>query len=478
MTETNRHPAWLYVLFPAIAMLLGWGLRGYIGGGPYAALIPGAFVALSLCLLLGYRMETAAVAALFGAVGVGYGGHMTYGQTLGFLRETDTIYWGVLGCLVKGSVWGLLGGAVLGLGLARDYYARKTLVQAFLLTLPAFLAGLLLINEPQWLYFSDPDNPRDESWAGLLFAALALLLFLRKRGTKRAFEIPLQFALWGAAGGGLGFGGGCLWLAFGKYIPVNQDLIGWWKMMEFSFGLLFGAALGWCAWRYRARLREAGQEGATPGYAWGPCAGFIIYVVALFGGYTLVGQALQADFGDREGLLAFAARIGLSFLFGYILFAAVAILLGLHSLQAAWQVAVTMTFFHTVIDYTRDLDDASRFGYTLGGFGQLLVLVVSCGIVGYLAWRFMRGPNAVQREFLLVLWACYAVACVRSFGHRDFLLPPEGKTRLAYLIEDHAGLFFVHGTFTVSTLLVTWWILRRFWDRTETAPAHPATEAA
>ena len=153
-------------------MLLGWGLRGYIGGGPYGALIPGSFVALSLCLLLGYRMETAAVAALFGAVGVGYGGNMTYGQTLGFLRDTPTIYWGVLGCLLKGGVWGLLGGAVLGMGLARDHYDRKTLLIAFLLTLPAFVLGVQLINEPKLLYFSDPVNkPRDESWAGLLFAA-------------------------------------------------------------------------------------------------------------------------------------------------------------------------------------------------------------------------------------------------------------------------------------------------------------------
>jgi hypothetical protein len=39
-------------------MLLGWGLRGYIGGDPDGALIPGVLVALSLCLLLGYKIET------------------------------------------------------------------------------------------------------------------------------------------------------------------------------------------------------------------------------------------------------------------------------------------------------------------------------------------------------------------------------------------------------------------------------------
>ena len=465
MTDAKQHPAWLYVLFPAIAMILGWGLRGTIGGGPYGALIPGVFVALSLALLLGYRKETAAMAALFGAVGIGYGGNMTYGQTLGFLRETDTIYWGLLGCLVKGAVWGLLGGTVLGVGLARDHYDRKTVAQAFLLAIPAFLLGLLLINEPKLIYFSDRVNePRDESWAGLLFAALAILAFLRARGSKKAFEIPLRFALWGAVGGGLGFGGGCLWLAFGKYIPVDQKIIGWWKMMEFSFGFIFGAALGWCAWLNRARLQEAGQHGAVPPMAWGPCIGFIAYVAALFGGYMLLGQLLPEGFGDREGAMALIARTALSLLFGYVLFATVAIVLGLHSLQAAWQVAITMTFFHTVLDYTRDLSDAGRFGYTLSGAGQLIVLVVCCAIVGGLSWRFMRGPNTVQRQFLLVLWACYLTACVRAFGHKDFFFPPEGKSALDYIFQDHPGLIFVHGTFTVTAIITTGFILTRFSD--------------
>jgi hypothetical protein len=157
------------VLFPAIAMLLGWGLRGYIGGGPFGALIPGVYVALSLTLLLGYTREAAAMAALFGAIGVGYGGNMTYGQTLGFLRDSDTVYWGLLGCLVKGGVWGLLGGAVLGVGLTRHQYDRKTIAIAFIITILAFYVGVKLINEPKLIYFSNRlDKPRDESWAGLV----------------------------------------------------------------------------------------------------------------------------------------------------------------------------------------------------------------------------------------------------------------------------------------------------------------------
>ena len=37
----------LFLALPAIAMMLGWGLRGHIGGGPFGAMIPGAMVALT-----------------------------------------------------------------------------------------------------------------------------------------------------------------------------------------------------------------------------------------------------------------------------------------------------------------------------------------------------------------------------------------------------------------------------------------------
>ena len=465
MYTKNDHPAWLFVLLPATTMLLGWGLRGYIGGGPYGALIPGVLVALSLCLLLGYKIETAAIAAVFGAIGVGYGGNMTYGQTLGFLKETDTIYWGVLGCLVKGGVWGLLGGAVLGIGMARDRYTRKTIIIALLLTIPAFLIGKEFINDPKLIYFSNrEDRPRDESWAGLLFAAFALLTFLRGRGSKEDFAIPLRFALWGLLGGSLGFGSGCLWLAFGKYIPIDQILIGWWKMMEFSFGFLFGAALGWCAWLNRESLQRAGQEGETPGSKWEPAIGFIVFVILM--DYFL-REILPDGIRRADGSMSVVLRYGLQIAFSFVFFGAITLVLGMFSLHAAWQAAVTLTVYHAVLDYTRDLNNADEFGYILSGAWQHAILAVASVIVGYLAWRFMRGPNAIARELLLALWACYLVGCARSFGHKDFVMPPEGKSVFSFVFEDHVGLIFVHGVFTVSAVVATRFILTRLWDKQE-----------
>ena len=52
MKPNSSYPKWFFVLLPAIAMMLGWGLRGHIGGGPFGAMIPGAMVALSIGMLL------------------------------------------------------------------------------------------------------------------------------------------------------------------------------------------------------------------------------------------------------------------------------------------------------------------------------------------------------------------------------------------------------------------------------------------
>lgn len=468
MTNTrNDHPAWLYVLLPATAMLLGWGLRGYIGGGTYGAMIPGVFVALSIVLLLGYTMETAAMAAVFGAMGVGQGGTETYGQTLSFVREWDTLAWGVLGCIIKGGVWGLLGGAVLGLGLDRTHYDRKTTIIALLLTIPAFIIGERFINEPKytWLYFSNLlDKPRDESWAGLLFAALALLAFLQQRGSKVAFTIPLSFSLWGGLGGAVGFGGGCLWLAFG---PPEMKWVGWWKMMEFSFGFIFGGALGWCAWLNREQLTRAGQEGDVPEAKWGPFWGYLVFIIAVTLGRELLFGLLPEGFRHDESLSAELARIGLSAAFAFVTFGAVSIFFGMASLHAAWQAAITLTVYYTVLDYTRDLNDIKHFGYTLGNTGQEIIPLLCAAVVGVLVYRLMKGPRPVERLLLLAVWACYLSGCARSFLQKDLLFPPEGGSRFGSMFTMHSSLLLVHAIFTASALLTTWFVLTRFKDTKE-----------
>ena len=235
----KRYPLYLYILLPAIAMMLGWGLRGHIGGGPFGAMIPGAMVALSLCLLLELPLAASSVVLVFGVIGIGLGGEMTYGQTLGFLRDPGTVWWGTLGTTLKGSVWGLLGGTVLSLGFVYQRLPKRTVLIALLVMMAGMLLGFKLINEPMLLYFSNPENPRSESWAALLLGAVALLIFLGVKTGKEEFRLVSRFAWFGMVGGGLGFGLGSQWIVLGSHLP---DVIfrAWWKAMEFSFGLLLG----------------------------------------------------------------------------------------------------------------------------------------------------------------------------------------------------------------------------------------------
>ena len=48
MIKEEKHAPWLFIIFPAVTMLFGWGLRGYISGGPFGAMIPDAMVAISI----------------------------------------------------------------------------------------------------------------------------------------------------------------------------------------------------------------------------------------------------------------------------------------------------------------------------------------------------------------------------------------------------------------------------------------------
>jgi hypothetical protein len=98
---------------------------------------------------------------------------------------------------------------------------------------------------------------------------------------------------------------------------------------------------------------------------------------------------------------------------------------------------------------------------------QIAILLAATALVGVLVHKFQHGPNPIHRLYLLAIWSCYLTACARSYFHKDLFFPPEGKTALTVIVEDHPTLFFVHGTFTVSAIVTTWFILTRF-KETET----------
>jgi hypothetical protein len=339
----------MWILFPAVTMSLGWGLRGTIGGGPLGAMIPGAMIAMALCLLLKRTNDRdAAVIAAFGAVSLGFGGQMTYGQTVGFSIQPSTMWWGLLGLGVKGAVWGWLGGAVLGLAFVRDRYSRRDIVVGLALMVLGSWLGWYFINEPKLIYFSNrADRPRPEVWAGLATGATLLLGWLRWRSPEPA---PLRFALWGLAGGGFGFFfGGWLQSIGRQHAPdLMRD---YWKLMEFTFGFCFGAALGECARRLHLPAIEDHDGAASQ---WALMAALAPAWLALTDGlntrldYTLAGAPLLA--------------------------------IALWSARAAWQIAITITFYAFAIDF---LESRSTMNQTVLWTGITAVTAA----VAILIWR-------------------------------------------------------------------------------------------
>lgn len=437
----------LFLFLPGVAMLLGWGLRGYIGGGPFGAMIPGAMVALAIGILLRLRPSFLSMVVVFGVVGIGLGGEMTYGQTLGFLRDPDTLWWGSIGTTVKGAVWGLGGGALLGLGLIHHQLKKSTVVLSLVLLIVGLVLGIALINTPQLIYFSDPVNkPRSESWAGLLLGALALIGYLRFTIEKPLFRLIARFSSYGLIAGGLGFGLGGLWIFLGSLLP-EVLFKSWWKMMEFSFGFLFGAGLGYAAWKSRKEIGDPDIEAPKTislGLEWllsGILVALVYYVFPWL--VDAITNTLYPD-GDGGVLLHFFQVFD-----SYAFYGLVFVVIALYRSAWAWQVGITLTFCHTAIDYVRDLRPSPEV--EVSAWIQVSVVFLSTLLVAYLVAVSSRKEEVIHSLFQLLIWSTVGVAFVSLFS--DIFI--EGAFRFQGLADLLVRVLFVHFVFLASALYVS-----------------------
>ncbi|MBI3681766.1 MAG: hypothetical protein HY235_15400 [Acidobacteria bacterium] len=410
---------WMYAFFPALTMSLGWGLRGFIGGGPLGAMIPGALVAMTLCMLLDRDAPSSGLIAAFGAIGVGFGGEMTYGQTVGFIIKPETYVWGLAGLTLKGAVWGLLGGAVLGTAMVERRFTRTGIAVALASIVAGTYAGWKWINEPKLIYFSDPVNkPRAEIWAGLLLGALLFLACLRLAGDSR---IPAGFALAGFISGGIGFGLGGTLMMLGMHQPYLQRWNPWWKLMEMVFGFCFGLGLGLFAWRRRQELSAGCEEqaaGRTPRF-W----------------LLIVGAAVvTAD------LILMESNVRLRY--SYVVAGALVLAALLVVRSLAWQVAVTATYCFAALDSVNFYSRIRKLGDPAVGWG--LAIATSLLVASLLAMRQRQAKPLLSWSYLILTWACVTVSWVKALLHPN---PVIGLP--------------VEITFTIAALVLTWIVARQ-----------------
>jgi len=455
MLKTWSASRGMFVILPAIAVMLGWGLRGHIGGGPFGAMIPGAMAALSIGLLLKLPASVTSVVVVFGVFGIGLGGEMTYGQTLGFLRNADTVWWGTAGTTLKGAVWGLLGGTIFSLGFLFYRIPKKVIINALLLMLAGFFLGFKLINDPMLLYFSDPSNPRAESWAALLFGAVVIIVFMRYKLKPEEYRVMLRFALYGLAGGGLGFGLGGFWMVLGSHLPevIYSD---WWKAMEFTFGLLLGTSLGLAAWESRSAIQNGSNSDNTEtrSLSVGGELG-ILFAVAVFT-HWLWPNLLEpfVDAGSAsDGFVLSLVRGVARVLVNYGFYGFVFVLVIMQFPKLAWQIGITLTFCHAAIDLIRDFyPDLNPWAPFTMHFSWVFLMTA---VVAVLTAFYSRRENSTVNLFLLLIWSCIAVSLLRL----AFLSGSLSVSEMSFC-EVVCDRFFVDIFFIFNAIGVSWIILK------------------
>ncbi|HEV2473488.1 MAG TPA: hypothetical protein VGS41_12520, partial [Chthonomonadales bacterium] len=245
---------WLAVALPAVAMSLGWGLRGQFGG-PRGAMVPGALIALALVLCSRRKMTAGRVwlAAAAGALGFGIGGEETYMQTVALTSTSGHVLWGYTGLFLKGAEWGGIGGLFLGVALEPELPTLRQALYAFNLALIAALPTYALINRSRFIYFS---SGKQEGWAGLTTFYLVLLALAQHAALRRTARL----SVYGAVGCGAGFVLGVAAYNLGvRFAPSAALLMDWWKVAESGFGLVGGAVLGRAWFRIDCRAASGGD---------------------------------------------------------------------------------------------------------------------------------------------------------------------------------------------------------------------------
>jgi hypothetical protein len=222
------------VLFVGLAGALGWGVRGSYGHEKGATL-PGAMIALSICLLSGRAdwQQASVFIAMVTAAGIAFGGCMSYAKVAGYARSVSYVNaaYGLGMLAFIGGLWGGVGGCMLGLVLA-GWSPWALLLVAAGVAISQQIFYYLLVKVARLRM----TPPRSDDW-GRSFGALVLLAAICLVRREHAGLVGLTY---GFMGWGFGFLVGMFIQLVGIRTGVRTN---WWRVMEMIIGFFGGLAL-------------------------------------------------------------------------------------------------------------------------------------------------------------------------------------------------------------------------------------------
>lgn len=439
----------LFILLPALAMCLGWGIRGQFGGET-GAMVPGAMVGLALAMLAGWKGRDAIRLAAVATFACSLGGMMTYGQTVGLVQNqypSPTYWWGLLGLAIKGGVWIGITGIFLAI-TASDRYRPQELLLMLLGMLALWAIGVQLLNRPHnppeqlpLIYFSDPNSakPRVEWWGGLWFALIGLMVYT---GAFKKHRQAVAMALWGIAAGAIGFSFGEVLQAWGTHQkPFGEALhrwIDWWKVMEMTFGLLAGAGLG-IGWKVTGLIATPPPEPITWHRRWDDLT-ILLWLIPVL-----------------------AVELGTSWAEGWADLPAMWMLIGLLGSLAGkgWApfgtgVAVSLVSGSNTVLYLAEERSLLAFGW---GFAGLVVLVF---VAAYLSALWYRFDAPVRTWWLWTIWVQTGLTWAKYLP--EVLLKPDESN---WFVRWGSG-GVVEVSFLILAVVLTLLAPRRKMDETVT----------
>ncbi|MDQ6760575.1 MAG: hypothetical protein M3Z32_12030 [Acidobacteriota bacterium] len=197
-----RSLSWPLLLLTGLSVSIGWGIRGQFGH-EYGAALAGALGGMTVALLSGRAdwWRRIHYFAFFGAIGLAFGGGMSYMKTVAYAHSSDpaTVIYGFACLFVLGFIWA----APAGAGIALPVYLNREELTKFFVPLCAVFAAWYLQDATR-VWYRGFTGPNFGFWAGqgmsAILAGLAALLvaLVRRRnwGAGTALIVYMAAGFW------------------------------------------------------------------------------------------------------------------------------------------------------------------------------------------------------------------------------------------------------------------------------------------